>query len=402
MKQARLFSLFLSLCLTLTLLPATANAEELLIAPAPSAVQSADRLLPTVKPYSGTLTDAEGAWCEDAIQTVYETGLMEGKTADRFDITSPLTYAQTVVVCARLRNLLTGGGGTLPRQENQPWYQSAYESLWAVMENHELFIPDYLVKEYDHYQNMANQPCTRGAFVRVLSYAMLDTSVDFPAINCVTVLPDVRPETYFGSITDAVFDFYNAGILTGTDAYGTFDEYGTLNRGQAAAMLARLADPTQRKTLDLNPFDFCREVVKLDPDTVLAVIDGMEITADQVSLIMAYNSQKDALLERLTYRVALMRLAEQRGIVWSEDDMDVTPGWRGISEEGWIWYRMDTHLFTLLNGAPPDSHERADGFYATLDAEIAAVQTQLRVTATPELDAFDFDAFRLRRDASVF
>lgn len=401
MKHFRMISLLLALCLMCSLAPA-AMAKPLLIAPAPSAVQRPARLLPTVKTYSGTLTDAEGAWCEDAIQTVYETGLMEGKTTDRFDITAPLTHAQIVVVCARLRSLLTGGGGTLPRQENQPWYQSAYESLWAAMENHELFIPDYLVKEYGHYQNMANQPCTRGAFVRTLSYAMLDTGVSLPAINNVTVLPDVRPETYFGNITEAVFDFYNAGILTGTDAYGTFDEYGTLNRGQAAAMLARLADPTQRKTLDLKPFDFCREVVQLEPATVLAVIDGVEITADQAALIMAYNSQKDALLECLAYRVALMRLTEQRGIVWSETDIDVTPGWRGISEAGWVWHRMDTHLFTLLNGSPPDPHARADGFYDTLDAEIAAVQSSLSVVTTPTLDAFDFDVFRTRRDASAF
>lgn len=43
-----------------------------------------------------------------------------------------------------------------------------------------------------------------------------------------------------------VLRFYAAGILTGTDAQGTFDEYGTFTRGQAAVILARVLDPGLR------------------------------------------------------------------------------------------------------------------------------------------------------------
>lgn len=76
-----------------------------------------------------------------------------------------------------------------------------------------------------------------------------------PAINDVDRVPD--------NMDPAVLALYNAGILTGSDTYGTFDEDGTLNRGQAAAMLARLVDPSLRQRFTLEPFDLCTDVLGL-------------------------------------------------------------------------------------------------------------------------------------------
>ena len=77
-----------------------------------------------------------------------------------------------------------------------------------------------------------DSPCTRRSFALLLSGVLTEP---LPAINDVDRVPD--------SMDPAVLALYNAGILTGSDAYGTFDEDGTLNRGQAAAILARLVNP---------------------------------------------------------------------------------------------------------------------------------------------------------------
>ena len=343
-----------------------------------------------------------GVWCEDAVDTVCQAGLMQGRSDGSFGPASPLTHAQIVTVCARLNSLLTGGDGVIESAPGEPWYQGSYDVLWSVMEGKELFIPFYLDRDWG-YPLEANTPCTREDFVRTLSYALLDTGVELPALNTVTALPDVRWSSEFGNISGSVLDFYWAGILTGSDEYGTFGGSGTLNRGQAAAILARLVDPSQRVTLHLKQFSLCRDVMGLDPDTVLAVIDGTKITADQAALIMAFNDRSGT-LSHLRDTVAMMRLAQERGLTWDAGSQAYadSDGYRGVSAQGWAWYLLHSTLFTLLNGAPSDPHDAADGFYDALYAEIAAKAALLSVETTAAFDAFDFDSFHTRLKDTPF
>ncbi|MEG1427340.1 MAG: WG repeat-containing protein [Oscillospiraceae bacterium] len=78
--------------------------------------------------------------------------------------------------------------------------------------------------------------CSRGSFLSILNLVCPETLL--PAINHVTVLPDTARAD--------VLRFYNAGILTGNDAQGTFAYYKGLTRGEAAAMLARILQPELR------------------------------------------------------------------------------------------------------------------------------------------------------------
>ena len=103
MKKARLFSLFLTLALLLTTLPV--SAAPILISPAPQRDPAANWLIEPVKAPT-EFPDIKDSWCEAAVDTVYRTGLMQGKTAERFDAVSPLTNAQITVVTARLHHLL--------------------------------------------------------------------------------------------------------------------------------------------------------------------------------------------------------------------------------------------------------------------------------------------------------
>lgn len=268
MKKCRLCALFLSLTLLLTALPVSA-AEPLLIAPAPQEKQESSWLIEPVKE-AGDFPDVTGTWCETAVDTVCRTGLMQGKTERRFDAVSPLTNAQITVVTARLHHLLSGGDGVLPAAgEGQAWYQPAAEYLKTQSEDETLL---YVLKRLETREDYPNAPCIRSTFVQMLSAVLPEDGLT--PINDITVIPDV------GSNEADFLPFYRAGILNGSDAYGTFGEETTLSRGAAAAIMARLVDPQQRLTFVLKSFDLCRDVLGVEPDTVLLTVNGEEIPAE--------------------------------------------------------------------------------------------------------------------------
>ena len=49
-------------------------------------------------------------------------------------------------------------------------------------------------------------------------------------------------------VRDCIYTLYNAGILTGSDAYGTFHPDDGITRAEVATIMARIIDPSQRKT----------------------------------------------------------------------------------------------------------------------------------------------------------
>lgn len=90
-------------------------------------------------------------------------------------------------------------------------------------------------------------------------------------INTVDVLPDVPADRYMTwtengrSGTNGNFgDLYRAGILSGTDEYGTFHGGLPLTRAEAAAMLARLLRPELRLRFTLTPYPWETEYQLVD------------------------------------------------------------------------------------------------------------------------------------------
>jgi len=65
---------------------------------------------------------------------------------------------------------------------------------------------------------------------------------DLPVIDK-TAAPDVSTDSY---AADAISNYYQSGIVSGMDAAGNFRGSATLTRGQAAAILARVLQPSLR------------------------------------------------------------------------------------------------------------------------------------------------------------
>jgi len=184
----------------------------------------------------GQFTDvAANAWYAASVKDCYELGLMSGSSATTFNPSGLFTLAEAATIAARMHNIYNGGNGTIPSAAGA-WYQGAV---------------DYCVKngivgegQYSTYTRNA----TRAEMAGMMAAALPESA--WTAKNNVTALPDVNPMT---DQSEAIFTLYNAGVFTGSDAYGKFQPYAYITRAEVAAIAARCADEGQRKVLNLTP-----------------------------------------------------------------------------------------------------------------------------------------------------
>ncbi len=178
---------------------------------------------PAVNTYPGYADVAETDWFYDNAKLCYETGLMTG-TQNGFEPTLTLSVGQTATIAARMREILTGE--PIPRPtpkpgQKLPWYAAEV----GYLQHAGIAVPE------------PEKDATRLEFVKLLSAVLPDGVLS--AINEISVLPDTADAD--------VLEFYNAGILTGINKYGTFAGERTLTRHECAAMVSRIIRPALRQ-----------------------------------------------------------------------------------------------------------------------------------------------------------
>lgn len=213
--NARLTALGLALALTLGITPALAAESAAENAPLPS--------------FTDVLPDGTGdTWYDyESIQICAEAGILQG-SGDLFDPCGTLTVGETAVIAARFYAQTTGEPPAEPAH-GEEWYEPAM----AVMEETEAIY--FMGDSPMSVDPLA--PITREGFVHAVASGVPIGYM--PVLSHFSVLPD----------TDnmIVLLFYNAGLLSGVDKYGTFDGDKTLTRAEAAVILARILEPERRK-----------------------------------------------------------------------------------------------------------------------------------------------------------
>jgi hypothetical protein len=397
MKNMRLASLLLALALLVCTLPAAAY--------------NSGSLVPQKRTYSTAFDDTKGTWCDDAVKTCYEAGLIDGKSAVRFDPRGSLTYAQITVMSARFRSLLTGGTGVFAAPAaGAAWYQPYYNDLMGALEKAGVTAyPSFL--EADSIARSANAACPRGDFVAVLAVVLESAKVTLPAKNQIKVVPD--------SIDETVLGFYNAGILTGSDAYGTLHGTENLNRGQAAAMLARIVDPAQRKSLTLKTFDLSRDIYGIAPETAVLTVDGRSVTMAQFAPVLTdwlTAADKGAAGDALKYAVAeiqtdfaMEKLAAQHGVDAAFTDQDLVAafgempaGYLGVTAAGWLWQYRYTYLDTALQQAYSELYTDEQTAYTNLTADLSKIAVSLKAVSSAKLTGLNLTSALARLNASPY
>ena len=188
------------------------------------------------------------SWCADHVRIAYEYGIMTGKTDRYFDTAGSLTLGQGIAMACRIHGCFDGE--TLQLGASNPWYQAYVD--YAFSEG--ILNPG---AEILSYANACNRPISRGEFAVLLSQAVPDGTL--PHINDIPdgAIPDL-PEDSPGH--DAVYRFYRAGILTGSDERGTFAPQSNISRGAAAAVVSRIAEPELRQSVTITPETFPSEI----------------------------------------------------------------------------------------------------------------------------------------------
>ena len=174
-------------------------------------------------------------WFYEPVKSAWANELIDGVTARYFKPDSTLTVAQAVKLAAALHQKQSVGFVTL-QNGGIHWYDNYVN--YAVANS--LIEAAYQSKSAEDM----NKAVTRAEFVHILAKLL-----NAGTINTVNNIPDVKSGDAYA---DEIFAFYRAGILTGSDRLGTFHPESSLKRSEAAAILVRLYDATQRQYITLR------------------------------------------------------------------------------------------------------------------------------------------------------
>ncbi len=213
--------------------------------PCAYAAESMDNFKKTTV-YSNNFADVTPEqWYAENVATVYELGLVNGKSATEFVPEGNVTIAESITLAARIHNTYHGTNHTF--SSSTPWYQPYVD--YAVSNG---IITGNQFKNYDTL-------ATRSDFALIMAKSL--PKKEFSVIN--NVVHGNIPDIYaYMPCAESVYALYNAGILSGSDEYGTFYPDSNIKRSEVAAIVARIALKSSRKEFVLKDTDGSRRVEK--------------------------------------------------------------------------------------------------------------------------------------------
>ena len=175
-------------------------------------------------------------WFYNDVKTAYTNGLINGK-GDIYAPNDNMTYAEAVKLAACMHQLYHNKKVTLTNGSPN-WYDSYSE--YAL--NNKIIS--------NSISDIADTYITRKEFVRIFHAAF--PAQEYTLINTVedNAIPDVK-YTANDTYSPLIYDFYRAGILTGSDG-GYFKPESNILRSEVAAILTRMFDKSARKNITLK------------------------------------------------------------------------------------------------------------------------------------------------------
>lgn len=172
------------------------------------------------------------AWYASEVQSTYELGLMNGIGGGLFDPEGNVTVAEAITMAARSCAINTDE--SIPASGGE-WYQMYLNYAFSKG-----FVAAGQFENYD-------RPAKRYEVAQLFENAMPDGY--FAAKNDVSDVHDIPDSRSYKA---AVVTLYKAGVMMGSDAFGTFNPEYNITRAEAAAIINRVALPENRlvKTLD--------------------------------------------------------------------------------------------------------------------------------------------------------
>ena len=182
----------------------------------------------------------ENMWYREYVKTAYDDGLVNGKAPGFYHPEDNMTVAEAVKIAACMHQLYNDGEVTLTNAPAPaPWYASYMD--YALQNN---------IIDAD-LSDVADTMITRKEFVYML-YSALPES-EYATINNVAddAIPDVKISSD-SKYAPRIYEFYRAGILTGSDEIGTFYPESNIKRNEVAAVLTRMLHESARRPITLG------------------------------------------------------------------------------------------------------------------------------------------------------
>jgi hypothetical protein len=180
----------------------------------------------------GTFTDVdESKWYgfdgQGVIAKAYQYGLMKGNSAASFNPMGNVTLAEAVAMASRVHKIYMTGDDSFV--QGSPWYQ--------------VYIDYALANDMIQSGDFSNYTVTATRAQMAYIFANALPSSELGAQNTVGALPDVNAGTPYQT---QILALYEAGVLSGSDAAGTFKPGDPISRAEAAAIISRVALPALR------------------------------------------------------------------------------------------------------------------------------------------------------------
>ena len=173
------------------------------------------------------------AWYADAVKTMYALGLVNGVSSTTFSPSAKLTAGECAALSVRVFERYHGAEIDTARHGKEPWHAPWMRAALQL---------GMITADWN-----GDQVLTR-AQAMLLMYRTLPAS-ELQAIRTCGQIPGLMA-------TDAHYSellcLYNAGVVSGVDAYGTLSGSGAITRAQYITLLARLIQPELRDAKPLK------------------------------------------------------------------------------------------------------------------------------------------------------
>lgn len=186
--------------------------------------------------YYDQFEDVGGQWFAPYVTRGYELGLIKGTSSSHFSPDVSVTLAETITLASRIHSIFYRGTDIeAAASAGGQWYDSYV---------------DYALNNgiIEHTYTDYNLPATRCEVAVIFAKSLPDDALSDVRMVEDGAVPDVKMTAAYAS---SVYKLYRSGILSGSDEKGTFNPESHIRRSEIAAIMLRLADPTQRVTTAL-------------------------------------------------------------------------------------------------------------------------------------------------------
>ena len=186
--------------------------------------------------YGGQFADVkENSWYAKEVASAFELGFVKGTSDTQYSPDASVTVAEAITMASRVHSEYNGK--TIESVSGGKWYDMYVNYAKAngiITEN-----------QFDSY----TREIKRFEMAEIFHDAMGEKY--YNAVNDVDFIPDVPMGSMY---YEKLLTLYNAGVVMGSDEYGSYKPFDNIKRSECAAIINRVALPENRQKKTLSDF----------------------------------------------------------------------------------------------------------------------------------------------------